>query len=191
MKKMFALFALLLILTLPVFGQDDSTAEPTDAPALETEQVIATVTPSDFVTPTGSPEPEETAVVIDINVDVTDSTDGEGSTETPSPSTGMNPDLVFMGLVLVLLVYGMADKFSNYRLSKELAQAIPADWKPVIEQGANTARRIVYERAGAFADSTEGTFDNNLLDEDMKRAGWEFYVVDGVRHARKIVAPAG
>lgn len=113
--------------------------------------------------------------------------------DSPAPSTGMNPDMVFVGIVLLFLVFGLADKFSNYRLSKELAAAVPADWKPALDQFATTGRRIVYERAGDFADSTESPIDNNLLDEQMKNDGWEFYIdaATGERHARKRLVTAG
>lgn len=206
MKRLIALFALLILFalmtTVAVYAQDTpvptdeisaETAEPT---ALATDEaagtqeviIIVTQTPENSPTPTLTPTPEMTAVPGTGG----DGDGGTGGTGDTVPPAGMNPDLVFVGLVLLSLIFGLADKFSNYTLSKKLAEAIPADWQPVIEQGANTARRIVYERAGAFADSTESPVDNNLLNEEMKRAGWEFYTAaDGVQHARKIVTPAG
>lgn len=196
MKKILVttlILVMALLIALPALAQN-----PTEE-AAATAQVTAEPTATATLEATRTLEPEATAVVIDINVDVTDGTGDTGSTGGTTgdsggdvPSRGMDPNLVFIGVVLLSLIFGMADRFTNYRLSKDLGKSIPADWQPAIEMGLNTARRIVYERAGAFADSTESTFDNNLLDEDMKRAGWEFYIdpATGERHARKRPEPA-
>lgn len=199
MKKMFALLAILLLIAIPVMSQDE-TAVPTDevsvtqddTPTEEiaqvteeapvaTQEVVIIITPTPEFSPT--PEPEATQIVIVIDTGGGDGTGAGGDV----PRAGMDPNLVFVGIVLLSLIYGLADRFTNYKLSKDLAKAIPPEWMPTIEMGVNTARRIVYERAGSFADSTESPMDNNLLDEDMKRAGWEFYIdpATGERHARK------
>lgn len=197
--KRYALFALLilfiLMMTIPVMSQDDSTAVPTeDVPAATLEAapteeavatqeivVIVTITPAESPTPTLTPTPEMTAVAGTGG----DGTGGEGD------NAGSSDPLYFLavGVLLVVLAFGMIDRWTNYQLSQKAISQIPPEWMPFIQKGLETAQKVGYERAGSLVQGTPQKWDDNLLDEQMKNAGWEFYIAaDGVQHARKIVS---
>lgn len=106
-KKLLALFALLLIIAAPLLAQDtpvptDEVAITLEATAAPTEQVVATVTESDFITPTPAASetpnevtstPQATPIVIIVTPPV----------DTPPPAeTGTNT-FGTIGWVIALL----------------------------------------------------------------------------------------
>lgn len=194
------LLTILLLLSVSALAQDDATAVPTDdvpaatqeATALETEQAIATQevvvivtqTPEQSPTPTLTPTPEMTAVA---------GTGGDDGDTGGTDNAGSNDPLYFLaiGVLIVVLAFGMLDRWTNYQLSKKAISQIPPEWLPFIQKGIETAQKVGYEKAGSLVQGTPQKWDDNLLNEQMKNAGWEFYTAaDGVQHARKIVAPA-
>lgn len=197
MKRLIALFVILLMMSLPVFGQDSSTAVPTEDVPAETAEptaaatdeaiatqdviIIVTQTPAESPTPTLTPTPEMTAVA------GTGGDDGDGNT---GDNSGASDPLYFLavGVLIVVLAFGMLDRWTNYQLSQKAISQIPPEWLPFIQKGIETAQKVGYERAAALVQGTPQKWDDNLLNEQMKNAGWEFYTTaDGVQNARKIV----
>lgn len=198
MKRYFVLLVILLMITFPVMSQDDATEEPTDVSAETAEPtaaateeaiatqevvVIVTITPAESPTPTLTPTPEMTAVA---------GTGGDDGGTGGTDNAGSNDPLYFLavGVLIVVLAFGMLDRWTNYQLSQKAISQIPPEWLPFIQKGIETAQKVGYEKAGGLVSGTPQKWDDNLLDEQMKNAGWEFYIdpATGNRHARKIVA---
>lgn len=193
MKKN-VLLALLfaLFVSLPILAQDADTDTPTPEVAATQE---ATAFGTDEATP--APTAEVTAEVVTatpqatpIVIIITQAPDVPPVEPPPAPTTPSDPMyIIIFAVVIGLFALSAVDRWTNYKLSQTAISQVPADYRPWVIQGAETLQRQVYERANEFAKGTTGTqWDDNILNEEMKRAGWEFYIgADGAEHARKAV----
>jgi len=203
MKRKSLLFSLLLLFVLlfasvmPLLAQD-ATAVPTEESTGGMDEgpgdddALGDETPGANLTDETTPEvvtatPQATPIVIIV----TQPAGGSGGTGGTGNSGSSDPIYPIVLVVIVgLFALSAVDRWQNYKLSKAAISQIPAEWLPVIMQGLQTAQRQLYERAGVLVSGTSGVWDDNLLNEEMKRAGWEFYIdpTTGEQHARKITA---